>query len=175
MTRSVNVEGRIIVAFRIGVEGSTVYWSYLTARSSLRREPLWTPRISTNAETTWPSALVIVQPGPPGPGDTHPDGVFGPAVSQRLASPGLGAIIPGLKILPPSSAPPEEELVWPPRICSIVTTIGVHCTLGLQDPSLLNVGVGAIVSSAKFRLYGAVVPSNHMMPNVFLPVPSEAE
>jgi hypothetical protein len=83
--------------------------SNLTAESSLTRALLWTPRISTNAETGCPSAFLIVQPGPPGPGDTHPDGVFGPAVSQRLASPGLGARIPGLKMLPPSIAPPDVE------------------------------------------------------------------
>jgi hypothetical protein len=110
----------------------------------------------------------------PGPGDTQFGGVFGPAVSQRLASPGLGAKIPGLKMLPPSSAPPEEELVWTPRICSIVTTIGVHCTLGFQDPSLVKMGVGAIVSSPKFKLKGEF-PSIHKMPKVFLPVLSAAE
>jgi hypothetical protein len=61
--------------------------------------------ISTKTETPCcPSAFVIVQGGPFG---THPVGVE-PGVSQRLASPGLAARIPGLKMLPLSVAPFRE-------------------------------------------------------------------
>jgi hypothetical protein len=76
--------------------------------------------------------------------------------------------MPGLKMLPLSVAPPKE-LFWLPRICSIVTTIGVHWTFGFQEVSWENTGTDPTVSNPKFRLYGDVVPSIHMMPNEFLP------
>src|SRR5690349_12636775 len=94
-------------------------------------------------------------------------------LSQRLASPGLFARMPGLKMLPLSVAPPKE-LFWFPRICSRLTICGVHPTRGFHDALGENVGIGAMASSPKFRLYGGVVPSVQMIPNALLPL-TEAE
>ena len=49
-------------------------------------------------------------------------------------------MIPGLKILPLSDAPPRA-LVWFPTICSTVTTVGIQLTLGFQDTGPLPVGL----------------------------------
>jgi hypothetical protein len=57
-----------------------------------------------------------------------------PGVNHRFAEP-TGDVIPGLNTLPLCVAPPIE-FGWFPRICSIVTTVGVQFTFAFQDPEL---------------------------------------